>query len=225
MEKPASINWHQSVDYYCERMDTSFWAEPINAITNIFFIIAALLAFKMWHKSAARSWDLFVFAALIAIVGVGSFIFHTMATKAAALADVIPIALFIHFGLAVFLYRVANAGLLWTMLGVFAFVILSIAFRKYVDIGFINYSAQYIPAVLLLLGMSAFTAIKKIPAAKYFVMAALMFIISLTIRTFDMVVCSYLPIGVHYMWHLLNAIVMYLVFKGVISYSRISVNV
>jgi hypothetical protein len=56
-------------------------------------------------------------------------------------------------------------------------------------------------------------------------MAALMFIISLTIRTFDMAVCSALPIGVHYMWHLLNAIVMYLVFKGVISYSRFSVNV
>jgi len=225
MEKATSINWHESVDYYCERLDSAFWAEPINAISNGFFIIAALLAVRMWHKSAARSWDLLVLAALIAVVGVGSFIFHTMATKAAALADVIPIAIFIHFGLAVFLYRVANAGLLFTMLGVFAFGIFSMAFRKYVDIDFINYSAQYVPAALLLLGMSIFTSIKKIPSAKYFVMAALVFLASLTIRTFDMAICSQLPIGIHYMWHLLNAIVMYLVFKGVISYSRFSVNI
>lgn len=217
--------WHQAVDYYCERLDSSFWAEPINAITNIFFIISAILAFRLWQKSVARSWDILTLGILIAVVGVGSFIFHTYATRAAVLADVIPIALFIHFGLAVFLYRVANAGLFFTMLGVFIFALFNFAFKQNVDAGFLNYSAQYIPAVLLLLCMSVFTLIKKIPSAKYFVGALVAFVVSLVIRTFDMAVCEFLPIGIHYMWHLLNAIVMYLVFKGVISYSRFSVMV
>ena len=36
-----SLN-HQ-VDVYCERTDFSFWSEPINALTNIAFLIAAAL--------------------------------------------------------------------------------------------------------------------------------------------------------------------------------------
>jgi hypothetical protein len=31
----------QAVDIYCERTDASFWSEPLNAATNIFFIAAA----------------------------------------------------------------------------------------------------------------------------------------------------------------------------------------
>ncbi|NCV65913.1 MAG: hypothetical protein EBW16_06880 [Burkholderiaceae bacterium] len=31
------------IDIYCERLDASFWSEPINAITNLAFIIAGWL--------------------------------------------------------------------------------------------------------------------------------------------------------------------------------------
>lgn len=220
-----SGHWHQSVDYYCERMDASFWAEPINAVTNIFFIISAFLAVNMWRKSASRNWDVLVLALLIGIVGIGSFIFHTIATRAAALADVIPIAIFIHFGLGVFLYRVATAGLFGTLMGVFGFIIFGAGFGKFAVPYMAGYSAQYIPAALLLLGMSVYTLSAKIPVTKFFIAAFITFVFSLAIRSLDMEVCSYLPFGIHFMWHFLNAIVMYLVFKGVISYSRLSVKV
>ena len=34
-------------------------------------------------------------------------------------------------------------------------------------------------------------------------------IIALTFRTVDLSVCSYIPMGTHFLWHLLNALVLY----------------
>ena len=36
------MNWFEAVDGYCERIDASVWSEPLNALTNIFFLVAAV---------------------------------------------------------------------------------------------------------------------------------------------------------------------------------------
>jgi len=36
------------IDNYCERIDPSFWSEPVNAMTNLAFIVAALA--RMLHQ-------------------------------------------------------------------------------------------------------------------------------------------------------------------------------
>ena len=218
-------NWHDHVDIYCERLSPDFWAEPVNAISNIFFLIAALFAFLLWKNSAARTWDVLVMAILMVVVGIGSFIFHTVATRWASLADVLPIAIFIHFGLAVFLYRVANAGLLASMLGTFLFALFSVGLQKIVPPETLNHSGQYLGAVILLLGMSVYCYLSRKHSARYFFMAFGLFIISLVVRSFDMAICPFFPLGIHFMWHILNSIVMYMVFKGVVAYSRVSVEV
>ena len=45
------MNWSQPVDLYCERLDPSFWAEPLNAFTNLSFLIAAAIAFVQWRRA------------------------------------------------------------------------------------------------------------------------------------------------------------------------------
>lgn len=42
--------WNTPVDIYCERLDTTFWAEPINAMTNIGFIFASFLQYTYIKK-------------------------------------------------------------------------------------------------------------------------------------------------------------------------------
>ena len=39
----------QTIDAYCERTDPGYWAEPVNALTNLAFLLAALIA---WRRSA-----------------------------------------------------------------------------------------------------------------------------------------------------------------------------
>ena len=85
------MDWFEQVDGYCERTDFSYWSEPINAATNLVFIIAALV---LWRRSTgvpmARVLSVILFA-----TGFGSFLFHTHATLWASVADVVPIGIFI----------------------------------------------------------------------------------------------------------------------------------
>ena len=89
------MDWLAAVDIYCERLAPGFWAEPVNALTNLSFVAAAL-----WGALTARhlgvshpvAWLLIVMAGLI---GVGSFLFHTFANGWSELADTLPIWSFV----------------------------------------------------------------------------------------------------------------------------------
>ncbi|MEP1931714.1 MAG: hypothetical protein ABJJ37_10590 [Roseibium sp.] len=37
------------VNNYCERLSPEFWSEPLNAVTNVAFIVAAVAAFVLWR--------------------------------------------------------------------------------------------------------------------------------------------------------------------------------
>src|SRR5216684_3972304 len=88
------------IDFYCERTDASFWAEPANALSNAAFLIAAAAVFWMWRRQngsdCGRDWPALALVVVVVAVGLGSFAFHTLATRGAMLADVIPIAIFIY---------------------------------------------------------------------------------------------------------------------------------
>lgn len=90
------MDWSRPVDLYCERTDPSFWAEPVNALTNVSFLIAAAVAFVQWRRAGANDRPVFALILITATIGIGSFIFHTIATRGAALFDTIPIAVFIY---------------------------------------------------------------------------------------------------------------------------------
>jgi hypothetical protein len=89
-------DWSAPIDAYCERIDASFWSEPVNALSNAAFIAAAALAFLRWRRAGGADGPALYLIILVAIVGTGSFLFHTFANRWSRLADVIPIALFIY---------------------------------------------------------------------------------------------------------------------------------
>jgi hypothetical protein len=41
--------WRDAVDGYCERLTPGYWAEPVNAVTNMAFVVAAAL---VWRRTA-----------------------------------------------------------------------------------------------------------------------------------------------------------------------------
>ena len=82
-------SWFNSVDIYCERLDASFWAEPINAITNLSFIVAGYFIYRLKSSSST------LLAVLMILIGLGSFSFHTFANRLTSLADVLAIALYL----------------------------------------------------------------------------------------------------------------------------------
>ncbi|MER2253398.1 ceramidase domain-containing protein [Methylorubrum podarium] len=205
-------SWFEPVRAYCERTDAAFWAEPVNALSNAAFLIAAALA----ARRARGDGPVLALAGIVFVVGIGSFLFHTLANRWSMLADVIPIAVFIYgyFALAMarfFGLRPAAATAL-----TLAFAGLSFGLTPALDAlsgrsvsGLTNGSIDYVPAILALLGVGL-ALLRRAPGTARSVLAtAGIFLVSLTFRTVDVGVCARLPLGTHFLWHGLNAVVLY----------------
>lgn len=212
---PSPTDWNAYVDRYCERTSAAFWAEPLNAVSNAAFLLAAiwlarrLLACRRTATvSAALLWPLWLLVGLTAVIGVGSFLFHTFATRWAELADLLPIQLFILAYVACFLRL--GAALPWRLawLGIpvfFAFARLATPLAE----DLLPYGSNfYLPAWLGLLAFATYLAVCGVPAWRTLAAAAGVFTVSLTLRTLDLPLCPAWPIGTHFLWHLLNALTL-----------------
>lgn len=205
------------IDIYCERVGASLWAEPLNALTNMAFLLAAFFAFRYWRAKGQGEKDIFLLIAVLAIVGVGSFLFHTFAQPWSLLADVLPIAVFIHLAIFSASLRVFGAHWWWAVIYVIAFANLSYYWETNIPTGWLNGSVTYLPALFALLVMAALAKIKNLQAAIPFCTAAALLVASLTFRSFDMAMCDITAgIGTHFMWHVLNGLLMFNVIKALL---------
>ncbi|MGI9521606.1 MAG: ceramidase domain-containing protein [Hyphomicrobiaceae bacterium] len=216
---------------YCERgLDPAFWAEPLNAITNGAFIIAALMATWRWQNAppARRGWVELYLIVLIYAIGIGSFLFHTFATLWAAFADTLPIGIFMVSYLAYALRRYLNLGWLLTVVAlIFFFISLRQAsvFRCGSE-ACLNGSFAYVPAFIALVLIGAILVARRHAAGWSLVLAGMIFAVSLTFRTLDQDLCGYtiIPparaIGLHFLWHILNAVLLYVLARAAILYGQ-----
>src|SRR3546814_2723917 len=86
------------IDIYCERLGPVLWAEPLNALTNLAFSVAGIVlvvALRRAESAVRRDPAMLGLVVLLFVIGIGSGLFHSFAVAWAALADVIPVALFI----------------------------------------------------------------------------------------------------------------------------------
>jgi len=206
------MNWSTPVDLYCERLDPSFWAEPINAVTNASFLLAAMVAFAQWRRGGGKDWPALALIAVTFAIGIGSFIFHTVATRGAALFDTVPIAVFIYGYLWLALRRFLGLSG-WKALGVVvAFGVLSYAENALVPRGTLNGSHAYLPALAALAVVGWLT--RDQGSRQLLWSAAAVFAVSIFFRSIDQAVCGALPFGTHFLWHALNGLVLYLLLRA-----------
>ena len=50
--------------------------------------------------------------------------------------------------------------------------------------------------------------------------AAAIFIVSLALRIVDLDICDAFPLGTHFLWHVLNAVLLYLLLRGALARTR-----
>ena len=210
---------------YCERIDGSFWAEPLNAVTNAAFLVAALAGFWLWRRQGGRDAVTLVLIGLVFAIGIGSFLFHTIPNRWTLLADVVPIQLFAFGYFAFALRRFLGLPGVIAAVGTLAFfglaLGLSAAGRAILPAGMAG-SAGYAAFLLGLLGVAL--AMRHAPALRdrswLLGLAACTFAASLTMRSIDTALCGSLPLGTHWLWHLLNASVLYLLLRAAVAGER-----
>ncbi len=197
------------IDIYCERLDPGFWAEPLNALTNLSFILAAFFAWRLVQQKGPAGWREYALVGLIAIIGLGSFLFHTFAAVWAQLVDVLPILFFQIVFIMVYAERVMrlNCNVKHAMLVVFLVFIYGFG---QLPSEWLNGSLGYAPAFIFLIGLGLWHYFKAAREKTILLGAATIFAASLTFRSIDMELCADFPLGTHFMWHTLNGAVLYL---------------
>jgi hypothetical protein len=204
----------EAVDLYCERLGPGPWAEPINAITNGAFLIIAYFVRQLANHRRPVSIETWGLIFLIVAIGIGSGLFHTLATTWVRVIDVMPILLFQLLYLWVYCRRIMGIRFEYVFGGLVIYVVAAIVCMQFPHI--LNGSLSYAPAIFFLFLLGLYH-IYKVKVERYILLSATgLFFISLIFRTIDMAICSYFPLGTHFLWHLCNAIVLYLLMSGLL---------
>ena len=195
----------RAIDAYCERMDAGYWAEPVNAVTNAAFLLAAVL---MWRRTEGLALAR-ALCVILGLIGVGSYLFHTHAQVWSAIADVAPIAAFILlyiFAINRDVWGLSTAWALGATALFFPYAALTVPLWQGVPV--YGVSAGYMPVPALILIYAVLLRRRAPDLARGFVIGAGILMLSLLARSLDETLCAQVPRGTHFLWHLLNALML-----------------
>jgi hypothetical protein len=211
---------HTLIDDYCERLHPGLWAEPLNALSNLAFWLAALLVWRQARVAfagprPAAQGDIDALLVMLALIGAGSLVFHTVATAWAKAIDVIFIAVYLHFYLAVYAHRALGWRWQRAWIGIPAFALLGLALAPIwqglatlvsaAPLPDLEAASRYAAAWSVLVLLVTHSVLKRLPSAWPLVAAAICFVPGLVVRQLDLPLCASWPWGTHFGWHLLNA--------------------
>ena len=193
-------------------MAPGFWGEPLNSVSNLAFLVAAV---ALWWATRADRPAIRALPILIGLIFLGSVAFHTTATRWGAAADSGFIAVFMLYFTA--LYTHLYWGVPWRRAWLAAPAFAAFTVLLAVTVGG---QSMYVAALTVLIGLTIAMRVTGRPGWRRFAVASLVFAVSLTFRTIDGAVCEALPIGTHFLWHLLNATTLYLVSRAALLRAR-----
>ncbi len=205
----------ETIDLYCERTSSAFWAEPVNALTNVLFIVSAWFCWRRSKELGAGSMGVRLLLGLICAIGIGSFLFHTFATSWARWVDVLPILAFQLLFAWLYSREIANVRFAYAVAIVVGYTLAAFYARRFSHL--LNGLPIYVPALAFLMVLGTYHAIGR-REERFILLGALgMFIVALTSRTVDSAICPHFPLGTHFIWHICNALVLYLMMRGLLA--------
>ena len=202
------------MDVYCERVGMGVLAEPLNAVSNISFLLAAWAAWVLAKRTGTLSAGVRALIAIGVSVGIGSILWHTYPTMLTLTLDSVPILIFISWYIWLYARNVIGMRPLFAVAAVAAFPLatfLAIPFS-----GVLHGAFVYVPGLVVTLVLGVFHARKRRAARFTLLAAAGVYLAALFFRTIDNEVCPVLPIGTHFLWHLLIGLVTYLAMRSLI---------
>ena len=203
------------VDLYCERIDPGFWAEPVNAFTNIGFVFSAWIVWRFAVREQTIDSGIATITGMIAAIGIGSFLFHTMATPLTRWLDIIPIFVFQLLYIGFYTRRIINLPVAVISILLIVFAASAVYGRQFPHV--FNGSLIYAPALLTIIILGCYHYISRKVERGLLLGAASIFLLSIFFRSIDNMICPQFILGTHFLWHILNAVVIYLAMRALIA--------
>jgi hypothetical protein len=195
------------VDGYCERVAPGLWGEPFNSLSTLAFLLAAVLVWRLAAGSRAGRLP----AVLIGLVFAASTVFHLVATRWAAVGDSAAVLVFVLVYAVLFVREFFGRRPAW--LAAPAFLALTVVTAL---LG----GGLYLSVLITLGVFAALLGFSRDAHWTHFAVAGAVFALALSLRALDRDVCDYVPAGTHFLWHLLNALVLYLVSRALVLRER-----
>jgi hypothetical protein len=213
--QPSLFDWY----HICERTGLGPFAEPLNVLSSLWFIFVAVRIYLYYHANEDFErkwmWDIHILTVLCFIIGVNSVIFHAFPTHTTELLDTIPIVMFIMIYFCSVLFRIGHCNWFQGGICLIAFTGFSYFLVKQFPEA-LNDSIGYLSSMIALIVIAVHLYLQARPSSQHFMMAAIVGVCSLFCRAIDHAVCDMLPTGTHFLWHTLNATLLYILLKQII---------
>ncbi len=154
---------------------------------------------------------------MIVAIGLGSSAFHLFATQETHSLDLVPILTFELFFLWYYARRAVRLALPVSAILVVVLLTASLYAERYGEP--LNGSLLYVPALVALVAMAVHRWRSRHGETDLAAACALL-IASLVFRSVDQRACLWMPVGTHFLWHLLNGSVLYLCVNSVMRLPR-----
>ncbi len=204
---------------YCERGIPGWFAEPLNTVSGLAYFIAAWQAWRQLERHRWREhWDLYALAGLVGLVGLASVLWHASGIDWLHWLDRAVVAVFALLYWHIFLVRVKALGplgliLAWLLTGAGLVAV-------YLPLPgmFVGSTLLYAPLLALLgVGMALAARIDR-RLARDLLLGSALFLLAMVVRALDQLLCDWVVVGTHWLWHLLTAGVLFVLVDGMIRH-------
>ena len=205
----------RSVPEYCERIENSFLSEPLNLVSNLAFFVSAIFVYRLYKSRKVTKFSYWFLFLLLLFIGVGSTLWHSFRNPYTLALDAIPVFILLLSFIYILFRRILNNS--------FAALILALIFFLFqVGVSYLfpqvlNGSIRHFvnACIFIVLGGLVY---KVNPVIRRDIVAAIiLYILAITFRSVDNLVCPYFSIGTHFLWHILNATAAYFAIKTLLE--------
>jgi hypothetical protein len=203
----------------CERSSLGPLAEPLNVLSSLAFIYVAVTIYRHYknHEDLESKWiwDIHALTFITFLIGVNSLVFHAFPNPTTELADTLTIVLFIILYFWSVLFRIGRTTFFEALICFTAFV----GFSHMLVAQFphaLNDSIGYLSSMVALIVIAVYLHLRARRSASNFMFAAIIGVVSLSCRIIDRVLCEHTHVGTHFLWHILNATLLYILLKQLV---------
>ncbi len=203
---------------YCERLGPGLLAEPWNLFSNVAFFAAAGAAWLMMLSRRVCNTANVILLMLCLTIAIGSTLFHLHPAIWTRAFDEVPILLFQLWFLWLYFRAMMSLNRLPSTAMLVAYISVAMFARGYPQI--LNGSLVYAPALWLMAMLGVYHLRHATAERSILLVTTAIFTLSVSLRSMDMAVCSSFPIGTHFLWHVLNGLVLYLSMRTLMNHPQ-----